>query len=136
LRRADPLLLTPFLRATEQFEVPVLLLHTYPFHREAAYLAQVYSHVFVDIGLAVHNTGALSRALIRESLELAPFGKLLFSTDAYGLAELFYLGATLFRHGLTAVLGDLVEAGEMASPDVDHVASLITYDNARRVYGV
>jgi hypothetical protein len=136
LLRADPLLLTPFLRATEQYEVPVLLLHSYPFHRQAAYLAQVYSHVFIDIGLAVHNTGAFSRTLIRESLELAPFGKLLFSTDAYGLAELFYLGAALFRHGLSAVLDDLVAAGEMAGRDVDHVASLITNDNARRVYGV
>ncbi len=97
LLRADPLLLTPFLRATEHRGVPVLLLHSYPFHRQAAYLAQVYSHVFIDIGLAVHNTGALSRTLIRESLELAPFGKLLFSTDAYGLAELFHLGAVLFR---------------------------------------
>jgi predicted TIM-barrel fold metal-dependent hydrolase len=96
LLRADPLLLTPFLRATEQRGVPVLLLHGYPFHRQAAYLAQVYSHVFIDIGLAVHNTGALSRTLIRETLELAPFGKLLFSTDAYGLAELFHLGAALF----------------------------------------
>jgi predicted TIM-barrel fold metal-dependent hydrolase len=116
--------------------VPVLLLHSYPYHRQAAYLAQVYSHVFIDLGLAVHNTGALSRTLFRESLELAPFGKLLFSTDAYGLAELFHLGAVLFRHGLSAVLGDLVEAGEMANNDVDHVASLITHDNARRVYGV
>jgi uncharacterized protein len=136
LRHADPLLLTPFLRATEQRSVPVLLLHSYPYHRQAAYLAQVYSHVFIDLGLAVHNTGALSRALIRESLELAPFGKLLFSTDAYGLAELFHLGAVLFRQGLSAVLGDLVEAGEMAGDDVDHVTSLITHDNARRVYGV
>ena len=29
----------------------------------------------------------------RETLELAPFGKLLFSTDAYGLAELYLLGS-------------------------------------------
>jgi uncharacterized protein len=136
LLRADPLLLTPFLRETEQREVPVLLLHNYPFHRHAAYLAQVYSHVFLDVGLAVHNTGALSRTVLRESLELAPFGKLLFSTDAYGLAELFHLGAGLFRRGLSEVLSDLVEAGEMADHDVDHVASLIIRDNAERVYGV
>jgi predicted TIM-barrel fold metal-dependent hydrolase len=97
-------------------------------------LAQVFSHVFFDIGLAVHNTGALSRTLIRESLELVPFGKLLFSTDAYGLAELYYLGAGLFRRGLSTVLGDLVEAAEMTSHDADHLASLISRDNARRIY--
>ena len=65
LLHADPLRLTPFLRATEEHGVPVLLLHNYPFHRHAAYLAQVFSHVFIDIGLAVHNTGALSQTLIR-----------------------------------------------------------------------
>jgi uncharacterized protein len=134
LRHADPLQLTPFLRATEKLGVPVLLLHNYPFHRNAAYLAQVFGHVFMDIGLAVHNTGALSQALIRETLELVPFGKLLFSSDAYALAELYYLGAELFRHGLSAVLGELIKADEMISHDADHVASLIARDNARRVY--
>jgi uncharacterized protein len=136
LLRADPLRLTPFLRATEKRGVPVLLLHNYPFHRHAAYLAQVFSHVFMDVGLAVHNTGPLSQTLIRETLELVPFGKLLFSSDAYGLAELYYLGAGLFWRGLSAVLGELIKEGEMTSQDADHAASLIARDNARRVYGL
>jgi hypothetical protein len=136
LRHANPLRLTPFLRATEKLQVPVLLLHNYPFQRNAAYLAQVFGHVFVDVGLAVHNTGALSQTLIRETLELVPFGKLLFSSDAYGLAEFYYLGAKLFRRGLSTVLGELIKADEMISQDADHVASLIARDNARRVYGL
>jgi uncharacterized protein len=136
LLHADPLRLTPFLRATEEHGVSVLLLHNYPFHRHAAYLAQVFSHVFVDIGLAIHNTGALSQTLIRETLELVPFGKLLFSSDAYGLAELYSLGAELFRHGLSAVLGGLIKDGEMTSQDADHATSLIARDNAHRVYGL
>jgi len=134
LRRADPLRLTPFLRATEKHGVPVLLLHNYPFHRHAAYLAQVFSHVFVDVGLAVHNTGALSEVLIRETMELVPFGKLLFSSDAYGLAELYYLGAELFQHGLATVLGRLINSDEMTSRDADHVAAMIARDNACRIY--
>ena len=109
----DPLRLTAFLRATEERGVPVLLLHNYPYHRNAAYLAQVFDHVFLDLGLGTHNTGALSPALYRETLELAPFGKLLFSTDAYGLAELYLLGTLLFRSGLGGVLDELVAAGDM-----------------------
>ena len=136
LRQADPLRLTSFLRATEQFGVPVLLLHNYPFQRNAAYLAQVFGHVFMDIGLAVHNTGAISQTLIRETLELVPFGKLLFSSDAYGLAEFYYLGAELFRRGLSTVLDELIKADEMIGQDADHVASLIARDNARRVYSL
>jgi predicted TIM-barrel fold metal-dependent hydrolase len=134
LLNADPLRLTQFLRATEKHGVPVLLLHNYPFHRQAAYLAQVFSHVFIDVGLALHNTGALSQALLRETLELVPFGKLLFSSDAYGLAEFYHLGAGLFRRGLSAVLDQLIKEGEMTSQDADHAASLIARDNAHRVY--
>jgi uncharacterized protein len=134
LSRGDPLLLTGFLRASQDLGVPVMLLHNYPFHRNAAYLAQVFEHVFMDVGLATHNTGALSRAVIRESLELVPFGKMLYSSDAFGLPELYFLAALLFRRGLTAVLDDLVSAGEAADSDAERIASLILSENARRVY--
>jgi predicted TIM-barrel fold metal-dependent hydrolase len=134
LADCDPLRLTGFLRATQEREVPVLLLHNYPFHRNAAYLAQVFDHVFMDLGLATHNTGALSATLVRETLELVPFGKLLFSSDAYGLAELYFLGAGLFRRGLSTVLGGLVEDGEMTPADADHVGRLVARENARRAY--
>jgi predicted TIM-barrel fold metal-dependent hydrolase len=131
---ADPLWLTPFLRATEERGVPVLLLHNWPYHRQAAYLAQVYDHVFLDLGLTTHNTGALSTGVLRETLELAPFGKLLFSSDAYGLAELYLLGAVLFRRSLTAVLGELVSSGDATPGDAAYVAGLVARENARRVY--
>jgi uncharacterized protein len=130
----DPLHLTGFLRATEERGVPVLLLHNYPFHRHAAYLAQVFDHVSMDVGLAVHNTGALSRTLIAEALELVPFGKLLYSSDAFGLAELYLLGSHLFLDGLTSVLDELARAGALTSSDADRVISLVTHENARRVY--
>jgi predicted TIM-barrel fold metal-dependent hydrolase len=136
LLRCDPLHLTPFLRATALRGVPVLLLHNYPFHRHAAYLAQVFDHVFMDVGLAVHNTGALSRRLIEETLELVPFTKLLFSSDAFGLAELYYLGAELFRLGLDEVLEDLVQRDELAEADARAIGTQVSGENARRVYGL
>jgi uncharacterized protein len=136
LLAADPLRMTGFLRGTQDLGVPVLLLHTYPFHRRAAYLAQAFDHAFMDVGLAVHNTGALSTGLIRETLELVPFGKLLFSSDAYGLAELYLLGAELFRHGFGVVVDDLVAAGEMGEDDAARVAALVARENAARVYGI
>ena len=136
LAAADPLRLTAFLRATRELGVPVLLLHTWPYHRRAAYLAQVYDHVFLDLGLTTHNTGAFAAGVLRETLEIAPFGKLLFSTDAYGLAELYLLGAVLFRRALEAVLGDLVEAGDASGADALRIADLVVRENARRVYGL
>ena len=77
----------------EPRHVPLLLLHCYPFHRHAGYLAQVYPHVYFDVGLGVSYTGARGVAVVAESLELAPFAKILFSSDAWGPAELHHLGA-------------------------------------------
>ncbi len=132
----DPLRLTPFLRATQDRGVPILLLHNYPFHRRAGYLAQVFEHVFMDVSLAVHNTGALSRRIISESLELVPFAKMLYASDAFGLPELYFLGAGLFRRGLSAELESLVDAGEIEPADADRVAAMIGADNARRAYRI
>jgi predicted TIM-barrel fold metal-dependent hydrolase len=134
LLRCDPLHLTPFLRATQPRGVPVLLLHNYPFHRHAAYLAQVFDHVFVDVGLTVHNTGALSRQVVAETLELVPFAKLLHSSDAFGLPELYLLGSLLFRRGLDSVLSDLVKADELSEPDALCIGTMVAGDNARAAY--
>jgi predicted TIM-barrel fold metal-dependent hydrolase len=134
LLRCDPLLLTPFLRATQAHGVPVLLLHNYPFHRHAAYLAQVFDHVFIDVGLSVHNTGALSRRVIEETLELVPFPKLLHSSDAFGLPELYLLGSLLFRRGLDSVLADLVRADDLSEQDAMRIGAMVAADNARRAY--
>ena len=65
-----------------------------------------------------------------------PFGSLLFSTDAYGLAELYYLGALLFRKAFDGVVDPFVAAGEMAERDADRLAALVARDTASRVYGL
>jgi uncharacterized protein len=134
LHRCNPLLLTGLLRAIEPAGVPVLLLHNYPFHREAGYLAQVFPHVYVDAGLATHNLGRGSAALIAETLELTPFGKFLFSSDGFGLPELHYLGALLFRRGLSAFLRAGLDDGSWAPDDAAQIARQAGYENARRVY--
>ncbi|RKS69140.1 hypothetical protein BZB76_6279 [Actinomadura pelletieri DSM 43383] len=134
LRRGDPLLLIDLLRAMDP--VPAMLLHNYPFHRNAGYLAQVLPHVHVDVGLATHNLGHRAPALIAEMLELAPFGKVLYSSDAFGLAELYFLGALLFRRGLAGFLAGGVDDGAWTAGDAERVAGLIASGNARRVYGI
>jgi len=93
LHRCNPLLLTPLLRAIQPTGVPVMLLHNYPYHREAGYLAQVFPNVYVDAGLATHNLGSRSPALLAEALELAPYRKFLYSSDAFRLPGLCYLNS-------------------------------------------
>jgi uncharacterized protein len=134
LAAADPALLQRFCAAVEPSRVPLVLLHCYPFHRQAGWLAQVYPHVYVDIGLTLTHLGARSGAVLGEFLELAPFAKLLYSSDAYGLPELYLVGAAAFRHGLSAVLDGWIAAGAVSAADADRIAAMIGRDNARRVY--
>lgn len=136
LDRCDPLALTDFIRAVRPTGCSLVLLHGYPYHRGAAYLAAVFPHVYADVGLSLTHTGARAGAVLAEMLELAPFGKVLFSTDAYGLPELYVVGARLFREALTALLDQWVREGAWSSGDAGRVAALLGADNARRVYGL
>ena len=133
LHHADPLLLTGFIRATAG-QSPILLLHTYPFHRQAGYLAQMFAHVYMDIGLSVNHSGVQSQQLIAEMLEVAPFRKILFSSDAWGLPELHLLGSWLVRRGLSRVLGRWVAGGDWSLSDAQQAIELIGSHNALRVY--
>lgn len=136
LHRADPALLTDWLRLTRG-TVPVLLLHCWPYQRNAAYLAAVFEHVYLDVGLALHHAGpARARAILEEALEITPFRKLLYSSDAYALAEFHHLGALCFRQGLAALLKDRVDADELSLPDALRIAAWTGRDNARRLYGL
>lgn len=135
LHRCDPSKMTEFIRRTVDTGASIMLLHCYPFQREAAFLAQVYPHVYLDTGAAVNYTGFGSHAIIRESLELAPFNKVMFSTDAYGLPELYYCGSHLWRRGVAQVFGDWVAADEMSPDDAKRYLGMIAVDNAAKVYG-
>ena len=136
LHRCDPLLMTDVIRQFEALDIPVMLLHTYPFQRNAGYLAQMFRNVYLDVGLAINYTGARSTAIIAETLELAPFHKVLFSSDAWGLPELTYLGALLFRRGLGEVADDFVARGDWSTQDAVNVVTAIGRDNALKAYGL
>lgn len=134
LRRSDPSLLQPLLTALEPSGLPVILLHCYPYHRQAGWLATVYPHVYVDVGLTVGQVGARAGAVLGEFLELAPFAKLLFSTDGYQLPELYLAGAAQFRHSFGHLLDGWVNDGALAIDDAERVARMVAGENARRVY--
>lgn len=134
LHKCNPLLLTDLLRALEPTGVPVMLLHNYPYHREAGYLAQVFPNVYADLGLATHNTGSRASAVLGEALELVPLRKFLFSSDAFGLPELYYLGALLFRRGLSDFLRERLDDGGISRDDAERICRLVTAENAARVY--
>ena len=136
LHRCDPTQMTGFIKATVDSGIQLMLLHCYPFIREAGFLAQVYPHVWLDTGAAVNYTGLASEALVRQSMEMAPFSKVLFSSDAFGLPELYFGGAFLWRRAVGRILGEWVGDDGMGAADAQRYLAMMAGDNAQRAYGL
>ena len=86
------------------------------------------------MGLSINYLGARAGGFLARTLELSPFRKILYSSDAYGPPELHYLGARLWRIGMASVLGDFVDRDEWSVADARRVARLIGRGNAARLY--
>jgi len=65
---------------------------------------------------------------------LAPFRKIVYSSDGFGPAELHYLGATLWRNGIHRVLSGFVDDDDWSPADAIRVVDLVARDNASRIY--
>jgi len=136
LHRANPSLLTRLIRLADPLGTPIMLLHCYPYHREAAYLAAVYPNVYFDVGFVITYAGHRATGVLAEALEASYFHKMLYSSDAFGLAELHLLGAEHFRAGLDSVLEPLVSLEQRSEAELVRVAELMGAGNARRLYGL
>jgi predicted TIM-barrel fold metal-dependent hydrolase len=134
LHKANPLYLLDFLR--QSGDTPVVLLHCYPYEREAGYLAQAFNNVYLDGGLTINHLGARAPAFIARLLELAPFRKIVYSSDGFGPPELHFLGATLWRNGIRHVLAGFVANDDWGEADAIRVVDLIAHINAARIYRV
>ncbi len=122
---ARPGLLKPLIERYEN--TPFVLLHCYPFVREAGWLAHVYANVYFDLSLTIPHVARPAEALA-EALELAPVSKLLYASDAARTPELYLLAATWWRDALAAVLEPLLD------DEAEGAARAILNGNARSVY--
>jgi hypothetical protein len=121
LPAARPGILKPLI---ERFaDTTFVLLHCYPFVREAGWLAHVYGNVYFDLSLTIPHV-ARPDAAVLEALELAPVSKLLYASDAARTPELYLLAAMWWRDALAEVLDD------------ERDARLVLRDNAIAVYGL
>jgi uncharacterized protein len=128
LHRADPGHLKP---VVERFrDTPFVLLHCYPFVREAGWMAHVYGNVFFDLSLTIPHA-ARPAEMLREALELAPVSKLLYASDAARTPELYYLAARWWREALADVLVESLTLDE-----ADAAARMVLRENALRLYAL
>ena len=125
--RADPGYLKPVF---ERFrDTPFVLLHCYPFVREAGWLAHVYGHVHFDLSLTIPHVSR-GAEMVRQALELAPVSKLVYASDAV-CPELYFLAARWWREALAEVLAEALPPGE-----AEEAGRAILRENALHLYGL
>jgi uncharacterized protein len=136
LRSANPLGLRTILEDDRFKDAPVVLLHaSYPYSREAGYLASVYSQVYLDFGLAVPLLSVTGMYwVVQTLLELAPTSKLMYSSDAHFIPELYYLGAKWGREILGRVLDDAIRDGDLDCKESEEIAFAVLGRNAHGLY--
>jgi predicted TIM-barrel fold metal-dependent hydrolase len=138
LRKAAPLELRAVLEEPAYRSMPVVLLHgCWPYFREGAYLAAVYGNVHLDLsyGIPFLSLGEM-RSMTRAALAVAPFPKLMYSSDGARVPELHWMGAHDGRRVLGEVLGELVTDGDLDGDEARRAGELILRDNACALYGL
>jgi hypothetical protein len=136
LRLANPLHLRPLFEAQALRGLRVVCLHSYPYVREAGYLASVYPGAYVDLGLTVPYASVHAmRTALHEAMHLAPMTKVLLSTDAQRTPETFWLAARWGRRVLGQALEVAAADGDLSADETPWAASRILFDNAAELYG-
>ncbi len=122
---------------SERFRAaPIVLLHTgYPYVRSLAYLAAMFPNVYADMGETILFAAGEATEIYRELIGLAPASKLLFSTDASLVPELYWVGARVGRRALGRVLDEHIADGTLDEATALDWAERMLWRNSEAVYG-
>lgn len=134
LVKANPAYMQPLIQAFPNVDF-VILHSSYPYTREAGYLAANFANAWLDVGevfpmLARHG----QQSVIRQALELTPASKILWSTDGHFYPETFYLANLQFRQALEVVLSELIAEKDITVMQAINMAVEILFWNSNSLY--
>lgn len=128
---SNPALLS---RCIERYpNVNFVLLHCYPYLREAAFLARTYKNVYLDTAwLALQSPGVIRKAF-DEWIGFVPYSKICISCDATNVEE-SYGSYMITKQVLNQVLIAKTNDGEIDQEFANDMIDAMFYDNAIRLY--
>lgn len=116
---------------------PVVLVHSgYPWVQEAAYIASVLPHVYLELSeLIPWGFGQVEWAL-EMLVGTVPAAKVLYGSDEAGEPESFWMSALLARRALERVLERFVDRDYVSPDDASRLGSLVLAGSCRMLHGI
>jgi uncharacterized protein len=133
--RCNPMLLGNLLKDENLRKAKVILLHgSYPYTGEAGWMAHFFPNVYLDCSILffTHRRSAVKK--IEEALEMAPYSKLLYSSDGGVLPETHWFGAISAKRAMSEVMSHLVESETLNEIEAEDLAERFFHGNAERLF--
>jgi hypothetical protein len=115
----------------------VILVHTgYPYHREAAYMANVLPRVYVEVSEGIPFASTAAWDIYDGVLAMAPVNKICYGSDGYKTPEIIYSSAKLGKQALADTLNLHVERRMMTASAAQSAAAAILAGNSSELYRI
>ena len=96
----NPALLQKMMKTKAFANTTWILLHCYPYVREAAILCSLYPNVYMDLSLALNLVSPIATKIVEEALACAPASKVLFGSDGHSIPETHWHAALQWRRAV------------------------------------
>ena len=135
--KCNPMLLGPLLKDEKLRRAKVILLHgSYPYTAEAGWMAHFFPNVYLDASILSFTHLRSAAKKIEEALEMAPYSKLLYSSDGGVLPETHWFGALAAKRAMGLALHHLVEAETLSESEAREVGEHFFHKNAEKLFRI
>jgi|AGTN01.2.fsa_nt_gi Predicted metal-dependent hydrolase of the TIM-barrel fold len=134
LDQANPSLLTPVFKDRRLARAKFVLLHCFPYVREASYLCSVFPNVYMDLSLSMVHASMCGVSMLYDALSLAAPTKVLMGTDGHTAPEMHWYGAISIKKSLTNFFNELIEDAYTTEELALRSAERMLFRNARELY--
>ncbi|ARM75635.1 amidohydrolase family protein [Acidianus manzaensis] len=132
LELSKPSYLTNLVR---KYEGKIVFVHAgFPWHRETAWMSYLFPSVYLDVSEVFPFATIAGYDVLREVMEVAPFNKIMYGSDAFDVPEIAWISAKLFTKAINKVLKEMIEWDVINDKDYNKIKRMICNDNAEELY--
>lgn len=132
LELSRPSYLTELVR---RYEGKIVFVHAgFPYHRETAWMSYLFPSVYFDVSQVFPFATLAGYDVLREVLQVAPFNKVMYGSDAFNVPEIAWLSAHIFRESLNKVIEEMIEWRVISEEEAKEISDMLMHKNAEKVY--